>query len=77
MTANTTARTCDFCKKTMRGYIAVTRYDAANVQKQQTQVCGLFCLTQWAYNRAILAGVGGVVSAKQALTSLTDFLKGR
>jgi hypothetical protein len=70
------ATNCGFCRRTLKGFFEITRYDNAGEKRGDVRVCSALCLIRWSYEYAARRSLTGIVAAKGAFDRLVESLKG-
>lgn len=67
---------CHHCRKPMRGYFRVERFNDRGQSTVAASVCSVACLLQWTYGYATTAGTIVVGRAKDVWQNVMDLFKG-
>lgn len=67
---------CNHCRKPMRGYFKIERFNASGASTITTSLCSALCVASWAQNYIVMAGRMGVAQASNVISGLIEAIRG-
>lgn len=67
---------CNHCRKPMRGYFKIERFNANGVSTITTSLCSALCVASWAQNYIVTGGKMVAAQASNVISGLIEAIRG-